>query len=84
MPPSVAQGGMRKPGPGRDVLLHNNPDFEIPGMRGPGRVGPPGGMRGVGDRGMMGMHPIGGGGGMMQQSAIPGNGLTGVGRYPPP
>lgn len=62
------------PGPGRDVL-QGNPDFEIPGMRPPGRVGP-------GNGGMMGA----GGGASMQQpgGGGPMNGLTGVGRYPPP
>lgn len=79
------QGGMRKPpgGPGRDVLLQNNPDFEIPGIKPLGRVGNGGGggMRGVGGGPMMAGHSPGG---MMQQSAVPPNGLTGVGRYPAP
>ena len=72
-------GGGVGPGPPRDtdVLLQNNPDFEIPGMRPPGKnLGTSrGGSSGAPMRGGMGMQP---------PSVSPGNGLTGVGRYPQP
>lgn len=89
-PPSV----MRRLVPGaahprerdnRDVLLQNNPDFEIPGMRPPGGGGMAtgGGMNGQ-PNGRMPMQR------QRQRSPdfnldinVPMNGLTGVGRYPP-
>ncbi len=103
MPPASS---MRKPvqgmpgAPSRErdtnVLLQHNPDFEIPGMRPPGRGpggggGPRGGGGGLG--GAMGGQP--GTGRMQQMQMQPGgntntntnppvNGLTGVGRYPHP
>jgi hypothetical protein len=65
----------------RDVLLVNNPDFELPGMGPPGRMGP----RGGGGRGMMrgGMNSGPGPMGRMPPppSAFDG---TGDGRYPAP
>lgn len=80
-PPSTST--MRKPvvGPGgareRDVLVQNNPDFEIPGTRPPGR-GVPGGV--PGGVAMSGQPELGG------RLPMPsnGNGLTGMGRYPQP
>lgn len=87
--PSSAAAIMRKPIPAgglgappgaptprdTDVLLQNNPDFEIPGMRPPGRAG------GVGGAISGGAQP----GGPMQSSGnAPLHSLTGVGRYPQP
>lgn len=87
-------GAGRVPLPGerereRDVLLQNNPDFEIPGMRPPGRSGGGGGGGGMG----LGGPPNGGGRMPVQtqmhmppdMNGMPGNGgLTGGGRYPQP
>jgi hypothetical protein len=91
MPPPSA---MRKPvpsggsgvgmGPSRDpnVLLQNNPDFEIPGMRPPGRGG---GIAGGGRGGPMGGQALGGRIPMpVQNTNVPVSGLTGVSRYPQP
>ena len=80
-------GPMRRP-PGtgrdpqlrRDVLLAGNPDFEIPGMGPPGRMGPRSGRGGGGMMrgGMMGPGP--------QRLPPPGalDGNSGEGRYPVP
>jgi hypothetical protein len=90
MPPS----SMRKPiiaGRDRDVLLQNNPDFEIPGMRplgrgggvaGGGRDGGGGGGLGAGGGGATTAQPGAGGGRMPPPASV--NGLMGAGRYPPP
>lgn len=78
--PLPSMSTTRKPVPGRavpkdrDVLLQNNPDFEIPGMRPPGR--------GVVKGGPM-SGPALGQGARAQMPPV-GNGLTGVGRYPQP
>ena len=69
----------------RDVLLQNNPDFEIPGMRPPGRgagiATSGGGGIGASRTGQKpgGMMPVQ----MPPNMDMPSNGLTGVGRYPP-
>jgi hypothetical protein len=81
-----APAGYMREGGGTDsqALLQSNPDFEIPGMKAPGRGG------GAGGRGR----------GMLASGAVPGvrvqrssdvvdvngpmSGLTGTGRYPPP
>lgn len=65
----------------RDVILNNNPDFEIPGMGPQGRMGPRAG--GGGGRGMMMRGGMNGGPGRMPPppSAFDG---TGDGRYPAP
>lgn len=67
-PPRRHQQQMR-----RDVLLNNNPDFELPGM------GPPRGMPGRGRGGMRGGMTMGPG------RPLPANAVGGVdGRYPSP
>jgi hypothetical protein len=66
------------PSRARDVLLQNNPDFEIPGMRPLERnFGSSKGEGGGGAPGKVGM-------GMQPPPVPPANGLTGVGRYPQP
>lgn len=80
---SMGGGGAAGPARSRDVLLQGNPDFEIPGMRPPGRnFGPSRGGGGGGGGGEG--PPVRVGMGMQPPPVLPNNGLTGVGRYPQP
>lgn len=62
----------------RDVLLAGNPDFELPGMSGPGRLGTRG--RGGGGPGVRGGMMGGGGGSRIPPATVVGAGADG--RYP--